>query len=104
MSEDLIEAVLGHDTQGVEKILKRGNIDVNTCDNYGNTSLILAAMNGYTDIVTILLHHPYVDIRARNVYGQSAYDLCGDESIRRSLVTVSSNTKDFADVCIITVS
>ena len=54
--DDLIIAIYEGDIKTVEMLLKTGS-DVNAIDDNGWSALYLASMNGYTDIVAILLEN-----------------------------------------------
>jgi ankyrin repeat protein len=65
----LLSAVSLHQTFIVAEILNRGEVDIDIRSNYGQTALSLAAERGYTDIVTLLLSHPAVDVNAQDSDG-----------------------------------
>jgi ankyrin repeat protein len=57
-NQDLVSAVINNQLQNVKAALDR-NADVNTEDAKGLTPLIIAAINGRTDIVRELLTNPH---------------------------------------------
>jgi hypothetical protein len=60
-SEDLITAVDEGNLEDMEKALENG-ADVNATNNYGNTPLNIAVINGHTKIMNKLLDHSEINI------------------------------------------
>jgi ankyrin repeat protein len=76
----LIAAVIANKREMVEGLLKYPDIDVNLCDNGGDTPLIWAVYyhcdirrNSY-DMIRMLVNHPGVEINHRNKWNRSAMD------------------------------
>ena len=83
--DDMLKAVNTHDADQVSALLRRG-MDVNTTDPDGNTLLMLAARNGDSQILEILLRNK-PNILKINKYGDSALMLA---ALRGSLVNVKA--------------
>lgn len=72
----------------VSLLLKRGDIDLNTCSMNGSTPLILAASKGFVEIVSALtLNMPQrnIDINARDSKGWSALSIAAKRNDVRML-------------------
>ncbi|CAK7338357.1 unnamed protein product [Dovyalis caffra] len=84
-------AVLSGKVNVVRCVLETAELQclVNQVDNGGNTPLHLAAIEKQTWIMLCLIWDERVDQRARNVSGQSVFDI--DESIRESCFTYRCN-------------
>lgn len=72
----VIELVLNKGREGLVSALNNKEININEPypDN-GNTPLHIAAWNGYTEIVQLLLTAPAIDKTLKNKSGQTALDL-----------------------------
>ena len=46
---------------------------MNAKDNYGDTALTVASMNGHTDLVKLLLGHENIDVNVENNSGATAF-------------------------------
>ena len=74
-STPLYLLVLSKDTSKIQQALQNG-ADVNeTYPTNGNTALHIAALNGYTDIIPLLLAWPGIDKNRKNNDGKTALDL-----------------------------
>ena len=85
---DLIEAAYRGDASGVTKALQEGAY-VNARNHYGASALMLAALNGNTDIVQALLEagtdKTIKDCEGETAYDLAAYDLAAKDQIRSLL-------------------
>ena len=96
----LMGAITNANTQILDALLARKNIEVNQADLDGFTALHLASQVGNVDAVRSLLVHPLLDINARNRYGYTALfcaALCPNEeaAIKISALLLDSRAKTF---------
>lgn len=91
--DDMLKAVNTHDADQVSTLLQRG-MDVNTSDPEGNTLLMLAARNGDSRILEILLRNK-PNILKVNKYGDSALMLA---ALRGPLENVKALVLAGADI------
>lgn len=68
--DDLLQAVESNDLATTTRLLQRG-MDINTSDRNGNTLLMIAARNGATEILDLLLTNR-VSLLKQNKYGDTA--------------------------------
>ncbi len=72
----VLESILSNDPALVRTALQDHPKELNTAySQNGNTPLHVAALNGYTDIVRILLEQPGIDTSRTNNDGKTALDL-----------------------------
>ena len=72
----LFEAILANDIKKAHQEIERNSKQVNLIyAQNGNTPLHVAALNGYTEIVRLLLAQPGIDKTLKNNDGKTAQDL-----------------------------
>lgn len=84
----LMLTVTKADTEVLDALLARTDIEVNQADLNGFTTLHLASQCGNVDAVRTLLTHPLLDINARNRYGYTALHCaaeCEDEQAAKEI-------------------
>lgn len=70
----LIEAVKSNCSSVVYKLLRQPNIELNVCNNCGDTALHIAVENNHQVIISMLLEKD-IDTSIKNVRGYTALDL-----------------------------
>jgi ankyrin repeat protein len=86
-------AVLGRHLNVVEALLLHPQVNVNSANKYGWTSLMCAVNRGYIDIVNALLRHSTIDINQSNHRGWTALTEAVDEG-HTELVQIFLSHKD----------
>ncbi|XP_057316746.1 serine/threonine-protein phosphatase 6 regulatory ankyrin repeat subunit B-like [Hydractinia symbiolongicarpus] len=77
-------AYYGH--HGVLNVLINHDVtSINNVDNDNDTPLHDASYNSYTECLKLLLSVPNIDVDIRNIYGQTAYDVACNGTIKRLL-------------------
>ena len=77
--EDLFTFIEDNNIDGIRCLLKNNsNIDINKCNEDGETPLYTACMYGYLEIAQLLLEQPNIDLNTRDRYGQSALYIACD--------------------------
>ncbi len=71
LNAELLEAATNGQTEKVLALIKTG-ADVNAKDKFGNTALIIAVLDGRTDIVKALIDSPKTDVNAKDNDGDTA--------------------------------
>ena len=66
--EPLAAAVNRNHHNIVDILLEQPNIDINTVDHGGNTTLAAALEGGYEDMIRLLLEHPKIDMNVVNFF------------------------------------
>jgi len=89
----LIWAISAKEIELVKLLLKQPNIDVNVKGTKGDTALIIAIEEGYTDIVKLLLDRP-IDVNIQNEEGYTALIIAVNTVLRNSLMGISSSHKE----------
>lgn len=69
-----MNAVRYCNTNLVKKLLKR-NVNVNAVNKFGNTVLHLAAWNGHSEIIDMLIEQKEINFQARNFANDTAMDI-----------------------------
>ncbi|MDI1489136.1 MAG: hypothetical protein OHK93_008414 [Ramalina farinacea] len=96
----LMGAIINANTEILDVLLARKDLEVNQADLEGLTALHLASYSGKVDAVSSLLAHPQLDINARNRYGYTALFYaaeCSDEdaAIATSKLLLERRAKTF---------
>lgn len=77
----LLEAIIGKDITAVRSALAEHPEHLNAAyAQNGNTPLHVAALNGYTEIVRLLLEQPGIDKTRKNKDGKTALDLAQEKN------------------------
>jgi len=93
--KQLREAAEGGDREKVRQILSWGKVEVNSQDKYGNTALILAAMNGRNEICGMILSKGCnVDIQDKD--GNTALMIACRENLTDSVRVLLCQNADFS--------
>ena len=74
----LFRAVMSNDISALQKLLPTNELNRSFVGT-GNTPLHVAALNGYTDIVRLLLEQPGIDTTRTNNNGKTALDLAREK-------------------------
>ena len=74
-----LERIICH--TDIVRLLLEHNADPNIQSNNGNTSLILASLEGHTDIVRLLLEHN-ADPNIQNKFGKKAFEVTQNSNIK----------------------
>ncbi len=90
-------AVENNEIEAVKKFIELG-VDINFCDWYGFSALMIAAEKGYVDIVKLLLEIPTLDIDAKTIMDGTAYNLAKDPTIAKMIEDESNKRKSFCVV------
>ena len=85
----LMVAVTKTNTEILDALLARKDLEVNQADLEGLTALHLASYSGNIDAVRNLLAHPQLDINARNRYGYTALFCAAECSNEDSAIAIS---------------
>ena len=77
----LFKAVMNNNLADLQGLLPNSNLNRPFAET-GNTPLHIAALNGYTDIVRLLLEQPNIDTTRTNNAGQTALDLAREKEFK----------------------
>ncbi len=67
---ELIEAAFNNSITSIERLLKQG-VDVNEKNKSGNTALMIAAANGNTEMLEILIYMAKANVNIQDCYGNT---------------------------------
>ena len=86
----LFQAILSQDVSAVQKLLPSGELN-RPFAGTGNTPLHVAALNGYTNIVRLLLEQPGIDTTRTNNESKTALDLAREKGFTEIVLLLENN-------------